>query len=46
LAETSPSYEELQARVAELAADRDDARWRLGRLAQVDSPRDKILLGL
>ncbi len=45
-AELTPSYEELQARIAELQAEREDARSRLQRLAEVQNPRDKILLGL
>jgi GAF domain-containing protein len=46
MAESTPSYEELQARVAELEDEREDARWRLRRLAAIEDPLEKTTLGI
>ena len=43
---TSPTYEELQARLAELEAAHGESDRRLRRLASIKNPRDKLLLGL
>ncbi len=43
---SEPTYEELVARVAELEASHQEGDRRLRRLASIDNPRDKLLMGL
>ena len=44
--ERQPTYEELKARVAELEAAEQLTTWRLQRLAALENPRDKVILGV
>ena len=43
---SKPTYDELQARVAELEAAEQTTKWHLNRLATIEKPLDKLLAGI
>ncbi len=46
MAEPRPTYDELAARVAELEAAEQETKWHLQRLAEIEDPLEKILVGI